>query len=62
MSVTVYDLLGRTVRVLADEEVRPAGTHEVAFDAGGLPSGTYVYRIEAERSVVTGALTLVRGG
>ena len=62
VSVTVYDLLGRTVRVLADEEVRPAGTHEVAFDAGGLPSGTYVYRIEAERSVVTGALTLVRGG
>lgn len=42
--VAVYDLLGREVRVLFDG-VLPAGqAHTVRFDAGRLPSGTYLVR------------------
>lgn len=49
--ITVYDLLGRLVRTLVDEE-QPPGSFEVGWDgqdAAGLPvaSGTYIYRMTA---------------
>jgi glucuronoarabinoxylan endo-1,4-beta-xylanase len=40
----VYDLLGREVAVLVNER-KMAGTYEVRFDASGLSSGVYVYRL-----------------
>jgi hypothetical protein len=46
VSLVVYDLLGRTVRVLVDE-VQDAGTKSLRFDASGLPSGVYLYRLQA---------------
>ena len=45
--VSVYDLLGREVAVLADG-VQPAGRHEATLDAGRLASGVYVVVMEAE--------------
>ncbi len=42
--LAVYDVLGRQVRVLIDG-TREAGTHEVVFEAGDLPSGTYLVRL-----------------
>jgi hypothetical protein len=44
--VSVYDILGRPVAVLADEQYLP-GLHAVRFDAGRLSSGTYIYEIVA---------------
>jgi len=44
--VTVYDILGRPVAVLADEQYLP-GQHAVRFDAGRLSSGTYIYEVVA---------------
>ena len=44
VKLAVYDVLGREVRVLADG-TREAGTHEVVFEAGDLPSGTYLVRL-----------------
>jgi hypothetical protein len=46
VSLRVFDALGREVRVLVDEE-RSAGVHEVRFDAVGLASGMYIYRLQA---------------
>ena len=46
VKLTVYDAAGRQVAVLVDSE-RPAGRHEVAFDATKLPSGVYFYRLDA---------------
>jgi hypothetical protein len=46
VDLRVYDVLGRVVATLVDEE-RGAGTHTVTFDASSLPAGTYVYRIQA---------------
>lgn len=43
--LAVYDILGREVRTLVSE-TRPAGWHEVSFDASALASGMYLYRIE----------------
>jgi hypothetical protein len=48
--LTVYDALGRKVRVLADGD-RPAGPHGVTWDgrdAGGTPVGSGVYFVELD--------------
>lgn len=44
----VFDMLGREVAILLDEE-KPAGTYTINFDAAaaGLSSGTYFYTIKA---------------
>ena len=42
--LAIYDVAGREVRVLVDEEQRP-GTHEVTFAPTGLPSGVYRGRL-----------------
>jgi hypothetical protein len=41
----VYDLLGREVAQVVDKQHRP-GVYEVRFDAAGLSSGLYFYRIQ----------------
>ncbi|MBI5472802.1 MAG: carbohydrate-binding protein [Ignavibacteriae bacterium] len=53
LSLRVYDVLGREVATLVNEEkpARPAGgppgTYNVTFDASHLPSGMYIYRLRA---------------
>jgi hypothetical protein len=39
-------MLGREVRVLL-EDIKDAGEHSFNFNASGLSSGVYFYRIEA---------------
>ncbi len=46
VSLKVYDLLGREVSTLVNEE-KAAGSYEVKFDAKNLPSGIYFYTIQA---------------
>ncbi len=57
--LVVYDLLGREVATLVDE-VQPAGNYAVTFDAGGLASGTYVYRLSAAGRSMTKRMVVVR--
>ena len=42
--LTVFDMLGREVRTLVQSTI-DAGAHQVQFEATGLPSGTYLYRL-----------------
>jgi len=44
VSLKVYDVLGREVKVLVNE-FKKAGRYEVKLDASGLPSGVYLYRL-----------------
>lgn len=48
VTLKVYDVLGREVRVLADE-VQQAGYKTVSFDARQITSGMYFYRLAARR-------------
>ncbi len=57
--LAVYDTLGREVVHLVDAPLG-AGHHAVAFDAGLLPSGTYLVRLEADGQMRTQRLTLAR--
>ncbi len=42
----VYDILGREVATLLKSDM-PAGNHQVNFDATGVASGVYIFRLEA---------------
>lgn len=55
----VYDLLGKEVAVLVNEE-KPAGRYEVMFDASSLSSGVYFYQIQAGEFVQTKKMILIR--
>ncbi|QXD16622.1 T9SS type A sorting domain-containing protein [Rhodocaloribacter litoris] len=57
--LAVYDVLGRRVATLVDG-LRPAGRHEVVFDATGRASGLYVYRLETPAQVLTRTMVLLR--
>ena len=57
--LAVYDVLGREVAVLVDTTM-PAGQHTVRFDAVGLPSGLYLYRLVAGNFVETRTMVLLR--
>jgi hypothetical protein len=46
VSIKVYDLLGREVASLVNEE-KPAGNYEAEFDGSDLSSGIYFYKIQA---------------
>lgn len=57
VTLKVYDVLGREVASLADEN-KPAGSYIVRFDGGDIASGVYVYRLFAGSFVATRKLVL----
>ena len=46
VSIKVYNLIGKEVAVLVDEQ-KQAGKYKLQFDGSGIPSGVYFYRIQA---------------
>ena len=46
VSSAVYDIMGREVAVLSDMQPYNAGEHTLTFNANGLTSGIYLFRIE----------------
>lgn len=57
--LSVYDMTGREVAVLADQAMAP-GTYQYQFDATGLSSGVYLYRLDFNGQMATGRMTLVK--
>ncbi|MEZ4701653.1 MAG: T9SS type A sorting domain-containing protein [Rhodothermales bacterium] len=57
--LAVYDVLGKEVAVLVDGE-QAAGRHAVSFDAAGLPSGIYFYRMTAGSASFTRTMQLMK--
>lgn len=47
VTMEIFTLSGQKVSTLLSEK-RPAGTHTVAFDAGRLSSGLYMYQLTSE--------------
>ncbi|MEP7145414.1 MAG: T9SS type A sorting domain-containing protein [bacterium] len=47
VTLKIYDILGKEVAILVNE-VKPAGTYDVNFNASNISSGIYFYKIEAE--------------
>ena len=59
VSLKVYDVLGNEVAILLNE-YKPAGTYEVRFDAGNLPSGIYLARLKSSDRIKTMKMILVK--
>ncbi len=57
VSVKIYNMLGKEVADLANGFLN-AGTYETTFDAAGLPSGVYFYRMELLSTGISGAKQL----
>ncbi len=47
VTLKVYDVTGKEVRTLLTGASKASGSHQVSFDATGLPSGSYMYQLEA---------------
>jgi hypothetical protein len=58
-SLKIYDILGKEVTTLVNEQLQP-GSYEATFDASGLPSGTYFYKIQAGGFTATKKMILVK--
>jgi hypothetical protein len=59
VSLKVYNVLGNEVATLVNE-VKPAGEHNVEFEASGLTSGVYLYRLETQNYVKNQKMVLVK--
>lgn len=59
VKISVYDITGREVGILANEILSP-GTYSVNWDAGRVSSGIYYYRITAGDFVQTKKMVLVK--
>lgn len=60
VSLAVYDLLGRRVATLLDGRALSAGTHTVTFEAGGLPSGMYLYVLKTGNRTEARTMVLLK--
>ena len=59
VSLTVYNSLGQEVRNLISE-MKQQGDHEVIFNASGLPSGMYFYKLQTATNVETKKMVLMK--
>jgi len=59
VTLIVYDMLGREIATLVNEE-KPIGSYEVEFDAIGLTSGIYFYRLQAGNFIQTQKMILIK--
>ena len=57
--LVVYDILGREVAVLVDEQKQP-GEYTATWDARGMASGVYIYRLTAGKFSEVKRMTLIR--
>jgi hypothetical protein len=47
VTLKVYNILGQEVMTLINNQLQTIGLHEVTFNASSLPSGIYLYRLQA---------------
>jgi hypothetical protein len=59
VTLKVYNVLGEEVASLLNED-HPAGTFKATWDASGMPSGIYFYRLTAGKFVQTKKMVLMR--
>jgi hypothetical protein len=59
VTLKVFDVLGREVSTLTNGKL-DAGSHHILFDASNMPSGMYIYRIQADGFEASKKMLLVK--
>ena len=59
VTLKVYDVLGNVIETLVNEE-KQSGIYNVEFDATGLSSGIYLYRLQAGNFIETKKMLLLK--
>lgn len=57
--LSIWNVIGQEVAMLVDGE-KSSGTHRIAWDASGLPSGVYFYRLETKQFIQTKKMLLMK--
>jgi hypothetical protein len=59
VSLRIYDVLGRQIKELVNE-IKSRGTYSIDYDASGLSSGIYLYRLECNGYINTKRMILIK--
>ncbi|MFA6541968.1 MAG: T9SS type A sorting domain-containing protein [Bacteroidota bacterium] len=59
VTIKIYSAIGQEVKTLVDKEEQ-AGMHSVTWDASGLSSGFYVYRMQSGKYAEIKKMTLLK--
>ncbi len=59
VTLKVYDVLGREIKTIVNER-QSVGSHNVTFNIGDLPTGVYLYRLQAGTYSETKKLLLLK--
>mgnify|MGYP003337418496 CR=1 FL=1 len=59
VTLKVYNLLGQEIAELVNGRM-VSGSHSINFDASGLSSGVYIYRLQAGNQVQTKKMMLIK--
>ncbi len=60
VNLSVFNVLGQQVAVIINNQVKAAGEYRVTFNASPLPSGTYIYRLQANNKVISKKMILLK--
>jgi parallel beta-helix repeat protein len=58
-TLTIYNALGAEISRLVDGQLS-TGSHTATWDAGNLPSGSYLYRLTVDGKTLAGTVTLLK--
>ncbi len=58
VQITIFNHLGEEIEVIRQQQ--PSGKQQVIWNAEGLPTGVYYYRMEAGEQMTSGKMMLVR--
>ena len=59
VTLRVFTVMGQEIATVVDRVAEP-GSHAIEFDARELPSGIYLYRLQAGSFVETRRMLLIR--
>jgi len=59
VTLKVYDIIGNEVKILVNDE-QEAGNYESRFDASGLSSGIYIYRLTAAGFISSKKMIIIK--
>ncbi len=60
VSLDIFDVLGRKVTSLLTDKRLTQGQHQVSFNANGLASGMYIYRLSAGEVTISKKMILIK--